>query len=408
MIGFYYPSSHMWSTLFLCFFRDMGIEIELIDESALDKLRHVKLLIVPGGFASEKIKSLNKKGLSILREYVKSGGIYVGICGGAGLGLSEGEKGIGLCPVKRKDMSIRVPNFSGHVDVELNFDASILKKSPYNKEIYIPVWWPSQFEVIDSNSVEVLATYLRPGSDLWITDIPYNILRHLNCSEVKDIYGINVDFELIKKDPCIIYGDYFKGKFLLSYSHLETPGSFDANRLFVHMLSFLLDFPLPYSKTKEMDIKNPEIKWDDEDLIYVKNSLLELVSRGEENFLLCWRKKWLLGWRRGVIGLCLNSLLCMCAFLLESTPSLRARKMWRNIKGDFLELFDIFFKNFEEYIVLQREFYLKNPHRAPDRFGSSPIHTKILDITGPFPGDGGLFKKLATLMEKMIYSTSIF
>ncbi len=67
------------------FFQELDIDFELIDNLSFDKLRDIELIIVPGGFASQKIKRLRDRGLNIIRDFVKSGGSYIGICGGAGL-----------------------------------------------------------------------------------------------------------------------------------------------------------------------------------------------------------------------------------------------------------------------------------------------------------------------------------
>jgi len=400
MIGLYFPDSHMWGGLVLHFFRELEIEFEVIDNTKFDKLKDIKVLIVPGGFASQKARTLKDRGIQTLREYVKTGGIYIGICGGAGLALNHGELNLGLCPFGRKDMSLRVPNFSGHVWVDLDPD-QFLDDSYIEHKGQMPVWWPSQFDWIPSNNVKVLARYKAPAEDLWIADIPYNILEKMDISYVEEVYGINLNFELLVSEPCILIGDYFKGRFLLSYPHLETPASEFANRFFVHILSDFLQDQIEYREIKELDLKDPKIKWGDKDLIYVKNSLLELIDKAQENFLVCWRKKWLIGWRRGVIGLCLNSLLCMCSLLLEFPPTESAKKFWRGIKKDFLAQFNKFIQSFEEYIILQRQFFLKNPQRPPDKFGSSKIHNLLLKLTGPFPGDGGLFKELYCYLEKL-------
>jgi hypothetical protein len=361
MLGFYYPNSHMWGVLFFHFFKELDIPFCLINDSSLTKLKHIKVLIVPGGFVSVKVKKLKDRGLRLFREYVEGGGIYLGFCGGAGLGLTHGKNTIGLCDAKRKAIAERLPNFSGHVRVGLSSSNDLCKLFK-NNEISVPVWWPSQFELSVSENAEVLASYRAPGDDLWITDIPYNILKEMDIREVEKIYGINLNFNIIVKNPCVVFGSHGKGKYLLSYPHLETPASPEANKWLVWILSYFLDKELLYKKIRNFDVKNPFILWDDEHLLLVWNKLLELIAIGQENFLLCWRKKWLLGWRRGVIGLCLNSLLCMVCFLLESDPSFETKEAWKKNRELFLELFKDFYERFKKYLSMQRFFYLKKPN----------------------------------------------
>ena len=46
--------------------------------------------------------------------------------------------------------------------------------------------------------------------------------------------------KLLDGQPAIIAGSYGKGQYILSYSHLETADSKDANQILAHMLKSLL------------------------------------------------------------------------------------------------------------------------------------------------------------------------
>ena len=46
------------------------------------KLKNFDVLIVPGGSSTEQFKSVGKEGAAKIREYVKNGGNYIGICAG--------------------------------------------------------------------------------------------------------------------------------------------------------------------------------------------------------------------------------------------------------------------------------------------------------------------------------------
>lgn len=402
-LGIYIKNSHMWGCLFLDFLRKESIPFKIINEPSYEELRDVKLLVVPGGFASERAKGLGKKGFDTIREYVKNGGIYFGVCGGAGLCLDHGEYTLGICGLKRKRMEHRVPNFSGHLQVTLTGDflTNFGSLPDIGKKIAVPVWWPSQFHWNENSDVKRLAIYHKPMEDLWIADIPFYVLKEMHIQEVEKLYGINLDFSYIKHEPCILMGGFGKGKYFLTYPHLETPGSNDANRLLVHVLSTFLKKDFSAKGIEGINLLSPKISWDDEVLLFIFHGLHELISKAQENFLLCWRKKWLLGWRRGVIGLSLNSLLYVISFLLENNPSNSCKSLWSEKRDECKSLFFRFKQEFEKYIVIQREYYLKNPHRAPDRFGGDPIHNQIVKLTGPFPGDGGLFKEISCLLERV-------
>ncbi len=402
-IGIYVKDSHMWGCLFLDFLNKQSIPYKIIHNPYENELKGVKILILPGGFASERAKGLGKEGIKAIKEYVRSGGIYFGVCGGAGLCLNEGEYSLGISHLKRKKMADRVPNFSGHIKVNFTknfFD--IFGQKGIKKNLGLPVWWPSQFQWDESKDVKKIARYEKPLDDLWIADIPYYTLNDMDIHEVEKLYGINLDFSYIKNEPCIVMGDFGKGRYFLTYPHLETPGSKEANNLLVHIFSYFLQKDFRAKQIDAIDLCSPKIKWDDKTFLFIFNGLHELILKAQENFLMCWRKKWLLGWRRGVIGLSINSILYMICFLLERTPSYACITLWQDIKEELKLLFLNFKREFEKYIIMQREFYLKNSHRAPDRFGDKPIHKQILKLTGPFPGHGGIFKKIVVHLEKLV------
>ncbi len=403
MLGFYYPHSHMWGVLFLHYFNEMEIPFCIIHNSNLMKLAQAKVLVVPGGFASEKAKGLGKKGLDIFRDYVGKGGVYLGFCGGAGLGLAHGENTLGICKIKRKPMSMRLPNFSGHVKINLRGleDIGFIFDK---QETYLPVWWPSQFQVESGQGIRIIGTYDSPGEDLWIADIAYSVLKDMDIAEVERVYGINLDFSILRGEPCIICGRYGLGRYILSYAHLETPGSLDANKLLFTLLKKLMNQDFSFKKIRDIDLQTPFLVWGDKILLFTWKKLIELVHIGQENFLFCWRKKWLLGWKRGVIGLSLNSLLCMVWFLLAQEPNDAMSREWNKHQEVFIAIFKDFYEKFKLYLSMQRFFYLKNSPRPPDRFEDLPINRLILELTGPFPGDGGLFKKLVDILEQVIIS----
>ncbi|NLV96653.1 MAG: biotin--protein ligase, partial [Desulfovibrionales bacterium] len=46
-------------------------------------------LLVPGGWARLKSLALGASGRQAIRDYLERGGHYLGVCGGAGLGLAS-------------------------------------------------------------------------------------------------------------------------------------------------------------------------------------------------------------------------------------------------------------------------------------------------------------------------------
>jgi hypothetical protein len=193
-------------------------------------------LLVPGGWSKLKSQSLGPTGRRAVQEYVRKGGIYLGFCGGAALGLSTGgaHPGIGLCPWGRKSFAGRLPNFSGHVRSRLQGDATFLPNPP--DDALLPVWWPSQFSPAPGPPVTTLASYAAPGRDFWVSDLKVSSLSPDQIQAWERCYRIKLEPETISGEPCIISGEFGRGRYLLSYAHLETPDSEDANALLVDLL----------------------------------------------------------------------------------------------------------------------------------------------------------------------------
>jgi len=402
MIGLFFEGSHLWGVLFIRYLRSRNLPFKIMSFSLPNPLQDISLILVPGGWASRKRKIMGEKGARAIEDFVYQGGTYLGVCGGAGLAL-DGD-GLGLCPVKRKPMSKRVPNFSGYVKAHIPPHPL----SPFEKDstVEVPVWWPSQFDLDRENTkdIDIVASYGEATPNFWIADLPWWVIeREKKLSLWEKEYRINLDFSLIRGEPIILYGKKQKGRYLLSYTHLESPFSPPANMWLDHILGKFLGIePNSPSPAPPLNIKQPDIRWEDPVLIETWKKLLKVVACGEENFLLCWRLPWLLGWKRGVPGLSLNSLLVMIVHLLETLPQGQIYSRWKPVSQEFAELIDDFSREFIKYLGLHRRHHLKNPLRPPDHFAEDEISTHIKKLCGPFPGDGGIFKRAGDILEEII------
>ena len=117
--AFLRDESFLWGLMAYKALKANGLPFELIRAEDIKKgrLKNYAMLFVPGGWASNKIKALGGKGLSEIKKFVRSGGNYLGFCGGAGLATLDG---IGLLNVKRKPTKERVPSFSGRIHLNIN------------------------------------------------------------------------------------------------------------------------------------------------------------------------------------------------------------------------------------------------------------------------------------------------
>lgn len=249
LIQILWDASPLWGHLVLNAVIQTGLSYSIIrtTESNLtyEEMRKKfvgKILIVPGGFGRMKEEILGEQGKKAICDFVADGGVYIGFCGGAGLALSHNGVGLGLCPWGRGVYNSRLEHLiSGHLISSMNSDTLFQN----NTEIALPVWWPGRFqeplperkeEVEKGQPVRVLARYKAMGKDLYVADIPLTKLPQTVFEDWENLYGVTLLPHLLNNEPLVISGDYGKGKYYLSYSHLETPDSLEANAFFAQIL----------------------------------------------------------------------------------------------------------------------------------------------------------------------------
>jgi len=371
-----------------------------------------RILIAPGGFASAKANSLGDKGCKAICEFVKNKGFYLGFCGGAGLALNNSPRpGLELCSWKRKPASTRLPNCSGHIKVHPACSTKYFPRA-LQPPVSVPVWWPSQFQAENNDNIYTLAKYQEPDTDFWVGDIPLACTDKQSVQAWENIYDINLDPELLLEEPSIISGDYGQGGYLLSYLHLETPHSPAANLWLFHILSRLEDKvanacptdngPIESCTIPQWDLKNISVLWDDPNLQEAVGLVQNLIRIGEENFLFCWRKPWLLGWRRGIPGFALNSLLAMLSLALEITPGEQALNYWNAQKDYFLNMLKEFHSLYQGYLIQKRLHLARetgNSHREP----TADLKNIKKQLVGSTEQTDLLLNRLFKILQELIW-----
>lgn len=306
LIHILWDASPLWGHLVLNAIIQTGLPYSLVRAQDLHATTNKdcsvlsgKILIVPGGFGRVKSQVLGEKGKNAIRDFVAQGGVYIGFCGGAGLGLTDikiftddkmpadnkifadkkiqkgGKRenvGLGLCPWGRGLYANRLQHLvSGHISSTLGKDVLI----PNQTEVSLPVWWPGRMQEPDTSTlqnqehhktketrtnsnteitytqgeVRVLARYKDIGDDLYVADLPLKRLPPTAFEDWKNLYGVHLRPNLLDNEPAIIAGDFGQGQYVLSYSHLETPNSPSANELFAHILRVCLkDFAKDFSQ----------------------------------------------------------------------------------------------------------------------------------------------------------------
>lgn len=389
--GLLWDDSLLWGVMAVKALRRAGLEFELIRARDMDggALRGRPFLFVPGGWASNKAERLGEKGISAIREFVKEGGNYLGICGGAGLATTEG---IGLLKIRRKASLERVPSFSGKIELLLGHHPVWEKiKRPY----LFYVWYPSQLEVKDG----VVARFGRPSDSSFVSDICIRDKEGstLTWEELEGEYGINLNPERLYMEPAVVEGTYHRGKVFLSLVHWDFPLHNKGIKVLKNIWCYLgggenlrVSFP-PKGPTG----KDPHI-----------SSMLrmaeELIDFGRRNLLWYWRNPFLLMWKRGVRGLEYSTLYVL---LKELSTELKQEHLTHNVKDRVSELHLMvaeFVSKAKKLLFLERRL-MGQGTTSWGLTADSEVNIMREELFGNKRRHGGFFKKIAEDLEELLY-----
>lgn len=360
------------------------------------------LLLVPGGNARLKAESLGRAGLEAVRAYVAGGGRYLGFCGGAGLALGRGDAGLGLCPVERGRFDERMQHFmSGHLHVRLpeqDGAASALLPGDLPPSPCLPVWWPGRFAEEIRASVRVLAAYERPAEDFWLADLPIAELPPGIFADWNDVYGLALTPAFLAGQPCMLYGDYGRGAYVLSYSHLETPDSPHANAWLAHLFRELGAFAPGCEHLPPW--RDPAPVWEDAALAGIGGQLDTVLRIGLNHGLLFARTDWLLGWRYGLPGASLNNLRAALRVIGEREPCDAARRFWREKREETRAAMTVFAGGCEQYLLAER-LGMTLAKALPEALPAAMLKDQREALFGPPMRAGGLYRELLTVLDEL-------
>lgn len=401
----YWDESHFWGLLLIRALRAWGVPHRLvrakaISQGALD--RKPAALMVPGGYARGKAAHLGPEGMDAIRRYVDEGGTYIGFCGGAGLALSE-SKGLGLSPWKRRRFKNRLQHFlSGHMHVRLA-DHQLIPKE-LGGEALIPVWWPGQFDD-SAPGPEPLAVFDTPGPDVWMADMHLKSLPEGTVGDWENLYGISLRPDFIKGRPGIAANAYGQGRVILSYAHLETPASPQANYWLGSMLADILGIEPNRAPLPAWDLASRPVRWHHPVLEQAAQAMDEIIETGNRHFLLFWRTPWLLGWRRGIPGSGINALYALIHEIMASEPNAEAEQYLLENGGRTGELVDLFRKGVTGYLLAER-LGMTVLHSGPDAITPETLRNQRNSLFGKPPAPGGLYEELLRLLEDLYFLLS--
>ncbi|MBI5055341.1 MAG: hypothetical protein HZB61_01805 [Nitrospirae bacterium] len=416
IVAFLWDESFLWGLMAYKALISADLPFELVRSEDIKngKLENYKMLFVPGGWASNKLKSLRDTGVSEIKKFVNDGGNYLGFCGGAGLATLDG---IGLLNIKRKPTRERVPSFSGRISINTNEHpiwngittalssqrSAVSKKLTPNSQPLIPVfhaWWPSQF-VVDNDSIKILASYGNALPDAFSSDLNVgDVEANQNWQELEKVYRINLDPKRLLNEPAVVESSYGKGKVILSLIHFDTPGDVDGQQVLRNLWAYLEGQNTEY-RTQNTDIKQKIDKCSLCSDIFALCS--DLISLGERNFLWFWRNPMLLQWRRGVRGLEYCTLYMMMKEIEEIICRGDSRIAPTQNITHVKQLLIPFVEKAKRLLILERHALQKGPI-SYERCDDPEVQKIRAELFSGSKSHGGMFKELIDEVDKLLYT----
>ncbi|MDH4027258.1 MAG: BPL-N domain-containing protein [Nitrospirota bacterium] len=386
-----------------------GLAFDLImaEDIRAGVLKEYAMLFVPGGWASNKSSALGEEGLRAIRDFVQSGGSYLGFCGGAGL-ATKAKGCLGLLDIKRRPTKERVPSFSGRI--HLNIDRHQIWKAPStvsrqpSADVF-HAWWPSQF-MIEDKGIKVLATYGDALPDAFSSDLNVGDIEGSGGWKAhEELYGINLDPARLKNEPCVLEGRYGRGRVILSLIHFDTPGDLNGQRVLVNLWKYLGGDQDISEERKCGSAEGKTAGPSDSDASELFDLCSGLIALGERNFLWFWRNPMLLQWRRGVRGLEYNTLYIMMKEISAMIMSRddNARLLFAPALGKIRALLVPFIEKAEHLLILERRAMQKGPvtYDKCDDPGIQRLREELFSTSKSY---GGMFKELLDEMCGVLFT----
>lgn len=419
-----WDASHIWGLMAWRALRAMGLTCRLVkgkdiaDGVLLGKKGgrapdgqdiQPALLLVPGGSARHKAMALGQKGREAICSWLYAGGSYLGFCGGAGLALSHpvADEGLNICPWARASYPQRLLHLiSGHVRATAIDGHELSPVLGHDRSLSLPVWWPGRFAPSKNDDVSVLAAYARPDADFWLADLPLQrIPRHV-FDAWQALYGVDLSADFIIDQPVVISGHYGQGRYVLSYSHLETPLSPDGNAWLALLLRRLANLSPCCELIPAWDAGNVIPAWPDHKtgapLLEALHRVRALLDMAVEHHLFFQRAPWLWGWRTGLPGSACNNLYTALSTAVSLPPSPAALEFWKDIRAHFCELSNVFAAGAEGYLLACRLSDTLSPS-LPDAVCKKGLDYQREALFGHPMQGGGLVGDLLNMTEELIY-----
>jgi len=398
----FWDESFLWGIMARRALQKAGLPFDLLraEEIRKGRLDPYSLLFVPGGWSSNKMKTLGEKGAEAVRNFVASGGSYLGFCGGAGPATLDG---IGLLNIRRKPTSERGPSFSGRIRLKTSRHAMWggIRQPVFH------AWWPPQFTLMDE-STKVLATYQDALPDSFSSDLNTGDVESAgNWQELETLYRINLDPKRLLNDPAVVVGSYGEGKVVLSLVHFDSPDDANGRRVMKNLWSLIASGNiLPASGLKPRKIPEPS-QLDASCLSSIKaceTAVAGLIDLGVRNFLWFWRTPMLLQWRRGVRGLEYCTLFIMTreiADRLRQSSMGNDRKVKRRLMSISRDI--LYFTDRAKDLLVRERHAMQSRQITYERADDPEIQQIREELFSSSKSYDGLFKSLISKMDDFLY-----
>jgi hypothetical protein len=403
-----WDESLAWGLMARRALKEAGLPFDLLrsDEIRGGALSRYPMLLVPGGWASNKLSTLGDRGQTEIRRFVEEGGSYLGICGGAGMAT---EDGIGLLPIRRKPTAERVASFSG--PVRLTLAAHRIWQG-----IETPLfnaWWPSQFQAGDQRTF-VLAAYEQALPDAFSSDIPVADGRVIGWPGLEKRYGILLDPARLHGEPAVMEGSFGRGRVVLSLINFDTPGDSNGSAVLRNLWDELApgwSSASPVNKANSRSRPLPELM---EAVEEIQIAAADLIASGSRNFLWSWRNPLLLQWRRGVRGLEYGTLDVMIAEIgkrlndprPDGGPALPESMESSRMKEEVSEIRDqiIPFVEKAKDLLARERLFMQTAPLSPLECADAEISRLRQELFGSAMSHGGRFKQMIDVVDRLLFS----
>ena len=300
----------------------------------------------------------------------------------------------GDAPAIRSVFSTSFPDTSARRSVRLRWD------SP---EASLPVWWPGRFGNVGGD-VDVLARYKAPDTDFWIADLPLSSVPSHAFRDWLALYGVNLSADFLTSSELIVHGGYGHGEYILSYSHLETPESPQANQWLCRILSLFTGATLKDRDISPWNLFSTPSASDSAPCGVEKafRDMLDIMELAIEHRLFFKRTSWLTCWKPGLPGIMCNNLLASFHAALSLPRTGEALAFWEERRKEFTQLCGEFFPGAESYLLAARLAETLRPTMPGAIDRDSLIRERDRLFGHPMAG-GGVLGTIQRLIDEYIY-----